>query len=248
VGFTKWQDVVLDGSPNERVLRLNRIDAGDPLKPTHLADGKVGHADVAYFAFRLELGQCVPSFFDLVFWLGLMELVKIDCLEAQAAKACLALSADRCAAQAAGDPPASVPNARAFGEYEGSILSIEASERGPYDLLGVSESIRWCRIDPFDTACRRMLNCGYRSGIVLWSPFASTGGPCAETNASDLRTVATEAMTLLGLTGIGRMSHRSTGCTAAPVAAAPTCLARTGSSDRGGLVADNALGSLPAAV
>src|SRR5689334_10989677 len=97
-----------------------------------------------------------------------MDLVKIDRLHLQAAKAVLALAADGFALQTLLDLALLIPDALALGEYVRTIRT--ALYRASDNLLRVAKTIDRSGINPVDAAIESGVNGSDRFLIVLRTP------------------------------------------------------------------------------
>src|SRR5712691_5163381 len=116
------QDFVFDAAANQRIRRLQRSDGSDFLGALELRDVKIGNADPADFAFFLQCGEGSPGFFEAwaVVFGRPVDLVQIDDIDLQPAKAAFAFLANGVRAVDFADAALVVPAHRAFGEDIGA--------------------------------------------------------------------------------------------------------------------------------
>src|SRR5208282_5969265 len=185
----KRQNVFFNLSGHDVVVRLQRGDGRDPLDPLHLGHVEVRYANVTNLAFLLDLGQRLPTFFNLGFWIGPVDLVEIDRIHPQPPQACLQFAAHRGSFQAVPDLALLIPYQAALGK---DVRTVRASRnRFADDLFRAPQSVHGRSIDPVDARIERRVNRCNRVIVLLpppgESPVAASHRPCANTDGSDLQ-------------------------------------------------------------
>ena len=183
----KREKVLFDVAGHDVVVRLQRGDGRDPLDPLHLDHVEVRYANVTNLAFLLELGQCLPTFFNL--GIGPVDLVEIDRIHAQAPQAGFEFAAHGGSFQAVPDLALVIPHQAALGK---DVRTVGAPrERFADDLFRVPESVHERGIDPVDAGIERGVNRCHRFIVLLpspgESPVAAAHCPCANTDGSDFQ-------------------------------------------------------------
>ncbi len=81
----EWQELPLSIPPDQRVLRLQRLDRRDLLDRPQLPDAEVRDADLAHQALLLELGERRPCLLDVLRRDRPVDLVEVDRVNAKVA-------------------------------------------------------------------------------------------------------------------------------------------------------------------
>src|ERR1700733_4791700 len=156
VGFAEWEVFGLVGAVEHGVRRLLRGDRRDLHDPLHLRDREVGDADPTNFSFALQISHDGPALFDVLVWLGPVNLVEVDGFNVQTAEAVFALAANLFLR--VGDLFFVVPDHGGLGENVGFVRG--GLERTGYDLFGVAESVNRGGVDPVDAEVECLVDGG----------------------------------------------------------------------------------------
>ena len=88
-----------------------------------------------------------------------MDLVEVDGLHTQAAETGLHLPADGIGPEGVIDRSLVIPEHAALGEDKGA-RPLPVGEGLSHDLLGVTETVDGCRVDPVHAEFERAVDCG----------------------------------------------------------------------------------------
>ena len=121
------------------------------LRALHLAHAEVGDADPSNFAFALQVGHRAPALFDLFIGNRPVDLVEIDRVHAEPSQA--ASHSWRIFFIVCTILRSSPQVIDALCEDVGFLARL--LQRAADDLLGVSQAVNRCGIDPVDTAVQR---------------------------------------------------------------------------------------------
>ena len=124
--------------------------------PLHLGHVEVRYANVTNLAFFLELGQRLPTFFNLGLGIGPVDLVEIDHIHPQPPQACFQLAAHRSGFQAVPDLALVIPHQAALGKDVRTVCA--SRDRFADDLFRVPQSVHGRSIDPVDARIERRVN------------------------------------------------------------------------------------------
>jgi len=104
----------------------------------------------------------------------------------------LTLTPDRLGAEVVVDLGRPLPGPSALGEDEDILAHSEGLDRPADDLLGMTEAVDRCRLDPGDPGIDRVPDRGDRLVIVGRAPAelpGPAGGPASEAEGGDLRSL-----------------------------------------------------------
>src|SRR6185312_8942195 len=189
VGAAVRQDRLFDLGRDDVVGRLQRSDGRDFRDARHLGGVEVADADVAHLAGFPQLFAGGPAFFDVFLGLRPVDLVEIDGVDVEAAKAVLAFFEDGGLFEALVDDAVRPPAPLALGEDV--RLLREAFEGAADDFFGMPETVYGGGVDPVDAFIESRVNRVDGSVVILRAPgecpTGAAHGPRADSEGSDVK-------------------------------------------------------------
>ncbi len=199
LGLAERQQLALDLAEEQVVARLDGVEARQPLRlapaerPRHLPRGVVRAADVARLAGAHHVVEGAQGLVHRRLGVGVVDLVEVDVVGAEAAQRALDGVEDVLAGGAAVPGPGAHGAGALGGDHE---VVAPAPEPPPQDLLGAAHGVEGAaqridvgRVEEGDPAGGRAVEDGDRGGLVALEPERHR----AETEAGDLEAGAAEA-------------------------------------------------------
>ncbi|MCY1235827.1 hypothetical protein D9M72_484570 [compost metagenome] len=179
---------------------LHHVDGSDRCSALQQFPVVVRKPDGPDLALFLEVGKGCPIVFYRCAVIGRpMHLVKVDDLDAEPLQRSLHLAAQRFGIADAGRKGVAIvriPDQPGLGEDQRALGFRDCRERFTNDLLGMTETVDRCRVDPVDAALHRMTDSCNRLAVVLASPAPSPIGaadrPGAKADGGDVEAGAAE--------------------------------------------------------